>query len=134
VVLPKRRGSRRDQKDIPLSAPPDHRASARRNQFHYAQWTINFGECIMKLPLIFISYMTLLGACAPYMERTFIHLSDGSSAIVLDAAPSVIQQEASQLCPFGYRILSNRAYQDFPNIWHARMVIVCNPLPENFPR
>jgi hypothetical protein len=87
----------------------------------------------MKLPLISLSLL-LISGCAPAAEITPIHLSDGKQALIVDAAPLDIQQRASELCPFGYTILSSRAYQDFPKVAHAQMVIVCNPLRADFPR
>ena len=87
----------------------------------------------MKLPLISLSLM-LIGACAPYTEITSTRLSDGRNAIVLDDAPLSIDRHASELCPFGYQVLSDHPYQNFPRIYHEQMVIVCNPLPKDFPQ
>jgi hypothetical protein len=87
----------------------------------------------MKLPLISLSLM-FVGACVPVAEQTSVHLSDGRQAIALDAAPLEIDQRASELCPYGYTILSRRAYQDFPHTTHEQMVITCNPLPKDFPQ
>ena len=89
----------------------------------------------MKLPLICVSLsLMFVGACAPHVEIATIHLSNGRHALVLDDAPLAIDQRASELCPFGYTILSHRAYQDFPHIAHEQMVIICNPLRSDFPR
>ena len=89
----------------------------------------------MKLPLVCVSLsLMLLGACAPHLQYAITTLSDGRHAITIDSSPSTIDYTASELCPFGYIILSSCAYQNFPRIAYERRVIVCNPLPRNFPR
>lgn len=89
----------------------------------------------MKLPLICVSFsLMLIEACATSTERTYIHLSDGRDAILLDDTPSAIKQRAAELCPYGYQAVSFRAYEEFPHIAHEQMTIVCDPLPKDFPQ